>query len=130
MTYFNLVISAVVRLSHVVRRPRHSGNIRTCCVGLLAVGLAGLAPQAVAQSFPATFELGSLAGGDGTEGFVLNGIEGEWSGSAVSGAGDINGDGIEDFIIGALFSLAVAAPTPAGATWSSAARQAFPPPSS
>ena len=114
MTYFNLVISAVVRLSHVVRRPRHSGNIRTCCVGLLAVGLAGLAPQAVAQSFPATFELGSLAGGDGTEGFVLNGIEGEWSGSAVSGAGDINGDGIEDFIIGALFSPRSGSSDPGG----------------
>jgi uncharacterized protein with PIN domain len=55
--------------------------------------------------FPASFELGSLfpqAGGDGSEGFVLKGINGyDFSGSAVSGAGDVNGDGVDDFVIGA-----------------------------
>ena len=39
---------------------------------------------------------------DGTNGFVLNGIDSfDNSGFAVSSAGDINGDGFDDFIIGA-----------------------------
>ncbi|ELS05629.1 VCBS repeat-containing protein, partial [Xenococcus sp. PCC 7305] len=46
-----------------------------------------------------TFELSSL---DGSNGFVLNGIDvGDFSGDSVSNAGDINGDGIADLIIGA-----------------------------
>ncbi|MEH2466942.1 MAG: hypothetical protein V7K23_25295 [Nostoc sp.] len=44
-----------------------------------------------------TFNLLSL---NGTNGFVINGIAGG-SGSSVSNAGDINGDGIDDVIIGA-----------------------------
>ncbi|EDX87386.1 FG-GAP repeat domain protein [Synechococcus sp. PCC 7335] len=49
--------------------------------------------------FDAAFELSSL---DGSNGFVLNGIsEGDRSGSSVSGAGDVNGDGFDDLIISA-----------------------------
>jgi len=49
--------------------------------------------------FPASLELSSL---DGTNGFVLNGIdEDDFSGFSVSGTGDVNGDGIDDLIIGA-----------------------------
>ncbi|MEM9816029.1 MAG: Ig-like domain-containing protein, partial [Cyanobacteria bacterium P01_D01_bin.6] len=45
------------------------------------------------------FNLSSL---NGRNGFVINGIDrGDFSGSSVSGAGDINGDGIDDLIIGA-----------------------------
>ncbi|MBE9063765.1 Ig-like domain-containing protein [cf. Phormidesmis sp. LEGE 11477] len=52
-----------------------------------------------AAGFEATFELSSLDGGNG---FVINGIEaGDYSGRSVSGAGDINGDGFDDLIIGA-----------------------------
>ena len=58
--------------------------------------------------FPAAVELHSLlpvAGGDGTAGFVLKGIDEEdRSGYSVSSAGDVNGDGIDDFIIGAPFA--------------------------
>ncbi|MDJ0728888.1 MAG: hypothetical protein QNJ33_02740 [Crocosphaera sp.] len=49
--------------------------------------------------FAASLDLSSL---DGSNGFVLNGIDGaDWSGFSVSGAGDINGDGIDDLLIGA-----------------------------
>ena len=59
-------------------------------------------------AFPAVFELSSL---NGTNGFILNGIaENDWSGSSVSKAGDLNGDGIDDFIIGAQQASPVDAP--------------------
>ena len=52
------------------------------------------------QGFAATLDLSNL---NGSNGFVLNGIDiGDRSGFSVSGAGDINGDGIDDLIIGAL----------------------------
>ena len=69
---------------------------RTCEL----VVCSALALPAVAHAqFPASFDLSSL---DGTNGFVLNGIDSDdQSGFSVSGAGDINGDGIDDLIIGA-----------------------------
>jgi len=49
--------------------------------------------------FGASLDLSSL---NGTNGFVLNGIDSfDFSGESVSGAGDINGDGFDDIIIGA-----------------------------
>jgi hypothetical protein len=55
--------------------------------------------------FAAEFELSSLQaanGGDGSTGFVIKGIDAEdWSGYSVSSAGDINGDGVDDVLIGA-----------------------------
>jgi hypothetical protein len=54
--------------------------------------------------FPAALDLRRLfpgAGGDGSVGFVLRGDRGDEAGYSVSGAGDVNGDGIADLVIGA-----------------------------
>jgi FG-GAP repeat/RTX calcium-binding nonapeptide repeat (4 copies) len=49
--------------------------------------------------FAASLDLSTL---DGSNGFVLNGIDAyDVSGASVSGAGDVNGDGFDDLIIGA-----------------------------
>ena len=55
--------------------------------------------------FPDQFALSRLfvqGGGDGSEGFVLEGVDDEnHTGWAVAGAGDVNGDGVDDVVIGA-----------------------------
>src|SRR5262245_23285613 len=70
-----------------------------------AAGIASVSPLALGAAFPPVFPLESLlpsSGGDGSRGFVLAGIDaGDDSGFSVSAAGDINGDGIDDLIIGA-----------------------------
>jgi len=50
-------------------------------------------------AFPSSLSIGSL---NGSNGFVVKGAEaGDYSGGSVSGAGDINGDGVDDIVIGA-----------------------------
>ncbi len=49
----------------------------------------------------APVQLSAVTGGVG--GFVLNGVSGSQSGHAVSGAGDVNGDGLDDLVVGAPF---------------------------
>ncbi|NKI36207.1 choice-of-anchor D domain-containing protein [Wenzhouxiangella sp. XN79A] len=52
------------------------------------------------SGFPATLELSSL---DGTHGFSIDGADtDDWTGFSVAGAGDVNGDGIDDIILGSL----------------------------
>jgi hypothetical protein len=55
--------------------------------------------------FPAVVPLATLypaGGGDGTHGFVLTGIDvRDYSGGSVSVAGDVDGDGVDDLIVGA-----------------------------
>jgi len=70
-----------------------------------AAGIASVAPLALGAAFPAVFPLGSLSpsgGGDGSQGFVLTGAStASFAGRSVSAAGDVNGDGIDDVIVGA-----------------------------
>ena len=94
-----------------------AGDVNSDGIGDVIVGAGSASPRGVStagesyvvfgsrQGFPANFRLGRLfpaGGGDGTRGFVLTGIHRhDYSGASVSAAGDVNGDGIDDLIIGA-----------------------------
>jgi len=61
--------------------------------------LAWLQAPLQAQMFPADFDLTSL---DGNNGFRIPGlVTGDVLGRSASRAGDVNGDGLEDFVLGA-----------------------------
>ncbi|MGH8582282.1 MAG: calcium-binding protein [Gammaproteobacteria bacterium] len=65
----------------------------------MALGLTALAPGTALAAFPANLDLSTL---NGTNGFRLSGVAvGYISGASVSQAGDVNGEGIQDLIIGA-----------------------------
>ena len=71
------------------------------------------------QDFTASLDLADLNGGNG---FVLNGVDIYGSaGDSVSGAGDINGDGLDDLIIGAPLvessGITLTSPTPLTSLW-------------
>ena len=77
-----------------------SHTVQACALSkrsrlVVAIGLALTLPSvAMAQDI----NLGSL----GSDGFAIEGTtEGDFSGESVSGAGDVNGDGLADLIVGA-----------------------------
>jgi hypothetical protein len=73
------------------KRCRLAQAIALICI---AAPLGGFATKALAQDV----DLGNL----GTRGFRIDGIDaGDCAGVSVSGAGDVNGDGLADLIIGA-----------------------------
>src|SRR4051794_10558808 len=74
---------------------------RSALFGFLVAALASTAwtPPAWAGSLPSVTDLKAL---DGSNGFRLDGVSaGDRSGYSVASAGDINGDGSADLIIGA-----------------------------
>jgi glycosylphosphatidylinositol phospholipase D len=102
-------------IDSVTRLPLRDCVRRALCLrsvrlhaALAAAGIVTAAPLALGAAFPLVFPLGSLyppGGGDGSAGFVLTGIHaGGQSGLSVSAAGDVNGDGIDDVIVGAPFA--------------------------
>ncbi|MEH1837492.1 MAG: hypothetical protein V7L20_01715 [Nostoc sp.] len=90
-----------------------AGDINGDGIDDLIIGADGASPNGITsgqtyvvfgseESFPAQFNLSTL---NGTNGFTINGINQYDSlGNSVSSAGDINGDGIDDLIIGAPFA--------------------------
>ncbi len=81
---------------------RGSGRAHERTVLALAVSaalLGGWAGGAQAQDFPPVVQLSAL---DGTNGFKLDGEAAyDLSGRSVAAAGDVNGDGLDDLIVGA-----------------------------
>lgn len=69
-------------------------------IAFAIVPLMGKSKKGIeAELFPSHFNVSSL---NGTNGFIISGISnGDQSGCSVSYAGDINADGIDDFLIGA-----------------------------
>jgi len=64
---------------------------------------AGTSYVVFGQTGTTTIDLSAIAGGTG--GFVINGESiGNWSGRSVSGAGDVNGDGLADLLVGVRWS--------------------------
>ena len=88
-----------------------AGDINGDGIDDLILGAINASPNAIARAgvsyvvfgnseFTADFDLSTL---NGSNGFAINGIaERDYSGFSVSDLGDINGDGIDDLIIGAL----------------------------
>ena len=92
------------------RSVSHAGDVNNDGFDDLVVGAFGANSSAgesyvvfgKESDFGAVFELSAL---DGANGFALAGIDsGDQAGRSVSGAGDVNGDGFDDLIIGARFA--------------------------
>ncbi|MBH8555370.1 FG-GAP repeat protein, partial [Nostocaceae cyanobacterium CENA357] len=105
------VINGINSFDSLGRSVSSAGDINGDGIDDLIIGASNASPNresgagssyvvfGSSSGFNASLNLSSL---DGSNGFVINGINSfDSSGSSVSSAGDINGDGIDDLIIGA-----------------------------
>ncbi|AUB36635.1 Ca2+-binding protein, RTX toxin-related [Nostoc flagelliforme CCNUN1] len=90
----------------------NAGDINGDGIDDLIIGASGASPNGIFQAGQSYVVFGgknlgsggslNLSDLNGTNGFLINGIAADnYSGGSVSNAGDINGDGIDDLIIGA-----------------------------
>ncbi|MEA5620018.1 Calx-beta domain-containing protein, partial [Cronbergia sp. UHCC 0137] len=103
-------LNGVAQNNHSGRSVSSAGDINGDGIDDLIIGALDASPNGISSgqsyvvfgsrsTFNSNIELSSL---DGVNGFKINGINGsDYSGVSVSSAGDINGDGIDDLIIGA-----------------------------
>jgi glycosylphosphatidylinositol phospholipase D len=97
-----------------------AGDVNADGLGDILIGATGAAPDGKAGAgesyivfgkpggFPATIELSAL---DGSNGLVLKGVDpGDGSGWSLSGPGDVNGDGVQDILVGARDADAIGNP--------------------
>ena len=78
-----------------------SGRLKAGQSFVVYGGISHLAALDVADGYPADGHIG-LVNLNGTHGFTINGIAADDNAGRPSGAGDLNGDGIHDLVIGAL----------------------------
>jgi hypothetical protein len=95
-------VSAATSPGRALRAHRHDDRSRPQRPLVRALQLALLGAALGAATAHAAPPVIPLSGLDGNNGFRLDGVASEdYSGTSVSGIGDINGDGIDDLIIGA-----------------------------
>ena len=105
------VINGIVAGDSSGRSVSSAGDINGDGLDDLIIGATGADPSGNSEAGESYVVFGSLSGFgssfdlsnlDGSNGFVINGINSDdLSGVSVSSAGDINGDGLDDLIIGA-----------------------------
>ena len=96
------VINGINADDETGRSVSNAGDVNADGVDDLIIGAAGASYVVFGGSGVGSSGTIELSGLDGSDGFVINGINAnDFAGTSVSSAGDINGDGVDDLIIGA-----------------------------